>query len=87
MQPRPRGESRGLIGIKGGPDMMIDLYSINSDGSESVEAKGVTVASCFPLDPEEAAFITALIEHEGSAMYGGGASPLFKFVKALGECQ
>jgi len=60
--------------------MLIDLYSVKDDDSESLEASGVTIESCFPDDPESAETVKSEILMEGVAYYGGGAAPLFKFV-------
>lgn len=59
--------------------MNINLYSVNDDGSESVEALNVALDSCFPDDPDDAAIVAADLNRHGTAYYGGGAAPLFKF--------
>jgi len=59
--------------------MRVDLYSINADGSESIERLNTTIEQCFPDDPEEAARIEAELREKGETYYGGGAAPLFKF--------
>lgn len=57
----------------------VDLYSINQgDGSKTLEARNVTLASCFPDDPQEIPALEARLNEFGVAMYGGGAAPLFK---------
>jgi len=63
--------------------MLIDLYSVKDDDSESLEASGVTIESCFPDDPESAETVKSEILMEGVAYYGGGAAPLFKFVPKI----
>jgi len=61
----------------------VDLYSINLDDSERVEALDVTLESCFPDHPDDAARMRRDLEQaaDGVAYYGDEASPLFKFVR------
>jgi hypothetical protein len=61
----------------------VDLYSIDLDDSERVEAFDVTLESCFPDHPDDAARMRRELEQadDGIAYYGDEASPLFKFVR------
>ena len=61
--------------------MQINLYSVNSDDSESIEALNVSLASCFPDDPDEMATVERKLQDHDVAYYGGGTAPLFKFVR------
>jgi hypothetical protein len=62
--------------------MLVNVYSVNADNSESEEALAVSLESIFPDDPDEIPAIEAELAKNGVAYYGGGASPLFKFVSA-----
>ena len=63
--------------------MRIDLYVEDEDGTFFLEAKSVTLESCFPdANDPDMQDIAAILLQDKVAYYGGGASPLFKFVPA-----
>jgi hypothetical protein len=62
--------------------MRVNFYSVNhADDSLSVEAENITLESCFPDDPQDMANVAVEIRAKGFTFYGGGAAPLFNFVK------
>ena len=67
------------------PKMLINIYLVDDDDSESLEASGVSLESCFPDDPDVVPAVLAYLAKVGVAYYGGGALPLFKFVPASTE--
>ncbi len=61
--------------------MRVDLYQVNYDDSLTLDSKDVDLAECFPDDPEEFQRVLMELYADPVAYYGGGAAPLFKFVR------